>query len=185
MKETKIFGEHIIIEGFRDVKLKNVDALLDQVKKETKGCHVQFFDARLIAGFDHLYFAVLSAMEAFETGINIAKNPAMETLLYVSGQHQISKAIELLGIKPSSSKIALVVIADTRSKAVKALDKISDLLQGEKCDEIIEMTEGKVEAIKTSFGIKDLEIEATLRKSDVEALTSLLVEHAALLATQS
>jgi KEOPS complex subunit Cgi121 len=185
MKETKLLGRHIIIEGFRKVKVENIDALLGQVKKDTNDCHVQFFDARLVAGFDHLYFALLNALKAHETGKNISKNIAVETLLYASGQHQISKAIELLGIKPSSSQIALLVIAETRSKAVKALDKISDLLQGEKCDEIIELTDEKVEIMKKTFEIKDPEIEATLRKSEMEALTSLLIERAALLATQS
>jgi len=184
MKETEILGQYIIIEGFRNAKVSGINALFDLVKKETKDCRIQFFDAKMIAGFDHLYFAVLNALKAFQTGINISKNLAVETLLYASGQHQISKAIELLGIKPESSQIIVLVVADTRRRAVEALNIVSELLRGEKCDEIIELTEKKVEAIKTAFEISPLEIEATLADSEEEALTRILIERAALLATR-
>jgi KEOPS complex subunit Cgi121 len=185
MKEAEILGRHITIEGFRGVKIENIEVFLDQAKKETEGCQVQFFDAKFIAGFDHLYFAVLNASKAYETSKNISKNLAVEILLYASGQHQISRAIGLLGMKLDSSQMAVLVAADTRQKAIKALNRISDLLQGEKDDEVIELTDEKVAIIKAAFGITDLEIEATLRKSEKEALTNLLVERMALLSTRS
>ncbi|MCW4020423.1 MAG: KEOPS complex subunit Cgi121 [Candidatus Bathyarchaeota archaeon] len=185
MKEVEILGRHMLLEGFRNVEVEDVNAFFDRVRKETKDCHVQFFDANLIAGFDHLYFAVLNALKAYETGTNISNEFAMETLLYASGQHQISKAIQLLGIKPDSSQIAVLIVADTRQKTVEALEGISGLLKGERCDAIVEVSDEKVEMIKTAFNIKDREIEATLRKSKKEALTSLLIERTALLATQS
>jgi len=185
MKEAEILGWYVLIEGFRDIKIENIETFLDQVRNETQGCHVQFFDAKFIAGFDHLYFAVLNAAKAFETGRNISKNLAVEMLLYASGQHQISRAIELLGMKSSSTQIAVLVAADTRQKALEALNRISCLLKGERDGKVIELTEEKVQTIKVAFSITDLEIEATLRKSEKEALISLLIERAALLATQT
>jgi len=184
MMETEILGWHMTIVGFRNVRIKNIDAFFDLVKKGTEGCHVQFFDARIIAGFDHLYFAALNALKAFETGLNISKNLALDVLLFASGQNQIKEAVELLGIKPDSFQIAVLILADTRFKVSKALNYVSDLLQAEIGDEVIELTDGKVETIKRAFGITDLEIEATLRRTEKEALISLLTERAALLVTQ-
>ena len=184
MKEATILGRHVIVEGFRRIKIDNLDTLFDQIRSETKGCHVQIFDARLIAGFDHLYFSVLNALKAHDTGTTISRNLAVETLLYASGQHQISRAIEFMGVKPSSSEVAVLAIADTREKAVRALDIIADLLQGERSEDVIELTDEKIELVKAAFEITDLEIEATLRESEKEAVTNLLIERAALLATQ-
>ena len=185
MLEAKIPGWYVLIEGFLDIEIENIETFLDQVRSQTQGCHVQFFDAKLIAGFDHLYFAILNAARAFETGRNISKNLAVEMLLYASGQHQISKAIELLGMKPSSTQIAVLVAADTRQKALEVLNRVSCLLKGERDGKAIELTDEKIPTIKAAFNITDLEIEATLRKSKKEALISLLIERAALLATQT
>lgn len=185
MREAKLRGRHVIIEGFRDVKVENLNTFFNRIKREAEGCQVQFFDAELIAGFDHLYFAALNALKAHDTGTNISKSLAVETLLYTSGQHQISKAIELLGIKPSSSQVVVLVIADTAEKAVGALDMISNLLGGEVSDEVTDLTDAKVETIKRAFELGYLEIEATRRESEKEAVTSLLIERAALLATES
>lgn len=184
MKEATILRRHVIVEGFRRIKIENLDTLFDQIRSETKGCHVQIFDARLIAGFDHLYFSVLNALKAHDTGTSISRNLAVETLLYASGQHQISRAIELMGVEPSSSEVAILAIADTREKAVRALDIIADLLQGERSEDVIELTDEKIELIKAAFEITDLEIKATLKESEKEAVTNLLIERAALLATQ-
>ena len=185
MRAAEILGRQVIIEGFKNVKVEKTDVFLDLVRERTKDCHIQFFDAEMIAGFDHLYFAVLNALKAFDAGINISGKVDVETLLYASGQHQISRAIELLGIKPDSSEIAVLIIADSERRATEALNVVLELLQGDRSDEVIEMTDEKTGTIKAAFGITNLEIEATMRKSEKEALTSLLIERAALLATKS
>jgi tRNA threonylcarbamoyladenosine modification (KEOPS) complex Cgi121 subunit len=185
MRKAEVDGKQIIVEGFRNVKIIDVEAFLKLAKERVDGCHIQFFDAGLIAGFDHLYFAALNAVKAFDAGRNISKDLAVEILLYASGQHQIEKAIQLLGIKSSSSQVAVLVLADSSRNASKALENVAGLLQGVRCDEIVEMTDDKVVQIKKTFNLKDAEIEATLRNSEREAVTSLLVERAALLAAQT
>ncbi len=185
MREAIVVGHHMVVEGFRDIEVEDINAFVDQARKVTEGCYVQFFNAWLVADFDHLRFAVLNALRAFGSGTNISKDPALEILLYASGQHQISKAIELLGVKLGATEMAVVVVADTREKAVEALDKVSSLVGGKKCDGIIELTDEKATDIRKAFGITPLEVEATLRKSEKEALTCLLIERCALLATRS
>lgn len=185
MIEVEILGKYLIVEGFKNVKINsNVDEFLNRVRAKAGSCNVQVLDASLVAGFEHLYFAVLNALKSFESGLNISKNLAVEVLLFASGQDQIRIAIEKLGVKPSSSNLALVIIADNRDEAICALNNISDVLGGEKDQSIIELTDEKISNIIREFGISEAELEASMRGSLKDALKSVIIERAALLVVQ-
>jgi len=111
---------------------------------------------------------------------------AVEALLFASAQRQIKKAVELLGIKPESSQVAVLVIAETQQKATATLNIISKIISGERDDSVLELADEKLEGIKRLFNISDLELKAKLKKEGLEkeALIDLVIEHAALLATQ-
>lgn len=121
-----------------------------------------------------------------EKKMNISANLSVETLLYASAQRQIKKAVEMLGVKPFSTEIAVLVIGKTESLVETAIKKITHLLSGEPDDAVLELTDEKFRRIKDLFGISDLELEAQLiRNGDKkEALISLIIEHVALLAIQ-
>jgi KEOPS complex subunit Cgi121 len=184
MKSTEINKKYLVLEGFKNIKIEDPQILFNSIKDQVKDCCVQLFDPNLVAGFDHLYFAALNALKAFKIGKNISKDLSVEILLYASGQHQINKAIQLLGVKPSSREVVVLILAATREKDLKALDKIFNMIQGERCDEIIDMTEKKIPKIKSAFNIQDAEVKAILRESEKQAVSSLLIERVALLATQ-
>lgn len=181
--EAEILNRYIIMTGFESPKIKDVEALLRGMQKKVGGRgYIQLLDARLVAGPEHLYFATLNALKAFERGFNISRNLAVEVLLFASAQHQIDKAIELIGIKPGLSDVAVVVIADSRSEAVKILEEASRMLSGKRRDSVLNMNEKKAEAIKEAFKITDLEVEAASRDvPTTETLTSLVIERMALL----
>lgn len=184
-EKTEIYGKYVTITGFKGVKIVDVQTLLAHVRKEAKGGYVQLFDANLVASWEHLYFAALNALRALETGLNISKDPAIEVLLYASGQHQIRKAVETLGVKPSSSNVAVLIISETKTEADEALKTVSDLLRGKVCDEVLKITLEKAGAIKELFNISDLEVEAASRGRNLEkTLVDLVVEHVALLAAR-
>ena len=184
-KKLEEFNKHFAIAGFRNVKIKDVNRFLEDVRREAKEAHVQFFDAKRIAGQQHLYFAALNAIRAFEKKLNISSNLAVEALLYASAQRQIRKAVDMLGIKPHSSQVAVLVIAETKHAVDTGLKVVSGLIAGERNDDVIELTDEKIESIKKLFGVSDLEIEAKLRGKGLEkeALVDLVIEHVALLAT--
>jgi len=184
MIEKEILGRYVIFAGFKNVKISDVEALLNRIREETPGCQVQLFNAEMIAGLEHLYFAVLNALKAIDSENKISNSEAMEILLYASGQHQIGKAIQMLGVKPYSPRIVIVALSESREKLIHAMQKISGIIGGEQCDEIIDLTDEKFEVIKSTFDVSDEELEATLRRSRKEALTSILVERSALLVTQ-
>jgi len=182
--DAEILGKYLVVEGFKDVKIHNIDEFLNLVRSKAGNCHIQVLDASLVAGFEHLYFAVLNALKSFEDGLNISKSLAVEILLFASGQDQIRRAIEILGVKPSSNKIALVIVADSRDEAVSVLNSVSDVLDGKRDQSVIELTDEKLHTIMRKFNISEAELEASMRGSLKDALKSILIERAALLVVQ-
>jgi len=186
LKKLEEFDVYVAIAGFKNVKVNNVEEFFESAKERLLGVEAQFFNAKLVAGWEHLYFAALNALTAFKNRVNISNSLAVETLLYASAQRQIRKAVELLGIKPETSQVAVLLLAKRRETIEKALKVISNLIRGERADEILELTKEKFKAIKELFGISDLELESKLAEEGLEkqALKDLVIEHVALLATQ-
>ena len=186
IRKLEDYNQFIIIAGFRDIKMRDVNAFLKLIKGETGDACVQFFDAALVASWEHLYFAALNASNAFKNKLNISNSLAVETLLYASAQRQINRAVRLLGIKPNSRQIAVLILAESTPKVASTLEIVSGLVAGERDDSVLELTHEKVEGIRELFGITDVELEAKLEKEGLEskALTDLVIEHGALLATQ-
>jgi len=184
IKRIEGYNQYIGVTGFRNIKIEDTKSFLDSVRKKTEGVSVQFFNATLIAGPEHLYFAALNALKAFESTLTISNSLAVETLLYASAQRQIKKAVELLGIKAESSEVAVLVIAETEAKVRETLEAISEIIQGIRDEDVIELSNEKFEPIRELFGISRLELEAKLEKKGLEkeALVNLVMEHMALLA---
>jgi len=180
------FDQYLIVAGFKNVKIADVDKFFAYVKERTGNAVVQFFDATLIAGEDHLRFAALNALNAFKNRLNISNSLAMEALLYASARHQIKDALKLLGIKPDCSRVAVLVLAETKNQASSILESVSGLLQGEQDDSVVEFSNEKVDGLKRLLQISETELEAkTERKgAEKEALLDLVIEHMALLATE-
>ncbi len=186
IKKLEDFNRYLVTAGFRNVKIPDINSFFSIVRRKAGDANFQLFDAKLIAGWEHLYFATLNALNAFKNKTNISKGVAIETLLYASAQRQIEKAVELLGIKPESSQVVVLILADTKDKIASTLKVVSELMMGERDDSVVELTDGKVKGIRQLFGISDLELEAKLEKEDFEkeALIDLVIEHMALVATQ-
>jgi KEOPS complex subunit Cgi121 len=184
MKETQILNYYLIAEGFSNIHIEKIKNFFEKINEKVKDSFIQFFDANLVAGFSHLLFSVLNALKAYEVGNNISNNLSLEILLYASGQHQIKKALDLLGIKKDSSEIVVLVLADSKLKALKTLNFVSNLLGGNVCDSVMEIGDEKADYIQNIFGITNLEIEASLRKTKSETISNLLIERAAILAVK-
>jgi tRNA threonylcarbamoyladenosine modification (KEOPS) complex Cgi121 subunit len=180
-------NKKIIIIGFSDVKLENTDTFLEQFRTENKCAHIQFFDAKHVAGPQHLYFAALNALTAFEKKTNISNNLEVEALLYASAQRQIQKAVKTMGIKHGTTEVAALIMTENINKKADYLHLVSENVPGERDDSILELTNNKMEKIKKLFQISDIEVAAKLKKEGLEkeALTDLIIERMALLVTRS
>lgn len=178
----KEFSKFVIIAGLKGVKIDDVEALFSQIRRETR-IQVQIFDANCVASQQHLYFAALNALKAFQDKLNISSSLAVEVLLYASGQRQIQKSVNMLGVKPKTQNAAVLIITDSKDDAIETLSSVSKTLDGKFDDGVMEVTADKYAYLKRLFGIADREIEAkTERKNtEKEALIYLIIEHGALL----
>lgn len=185
IRRVEGFNKHIALIGFKNVRLRDVDHFLRLARKRQNKVVIQFFDASLVAGWKHLYFATLNALKAFKNGTNVSKNLAIECLLYASAQRQIRIAIELLGIKPGLSQIAVLVLADSESSAKDSLIEVTDLVEGIRDDRVLDFSDEKTSAVRRLFGISDVEL-ASRGKNNYEkrAISDLVIEHMAILVTQ-
>lgn len=180
------YGKYMGAVGYRNVKIRNVEQFLEKVRAELGDVQVQFFNAELVAGWEHILFAVLNALTAFKNKRNISNSLVVEALLFASAQRQIKRALQLIGISQNTPKIVAVIIADEQREINEAVEKISEFLHGEEDDSVLEIDDEKFRRIRKVFGISDEELKAKLRREGLEkeTLAGLVVEHIALLATQ-
>ena len=186
LKHIEEFGKYVEITGFKKLQIKDVEEFVKMIRKEKpSNVEIQFFDARFVATWQHLYFAALNALTAFQNKENISKSLAMETLLYASAQRQIRKAMNLLGIKPDSSEMAVLIIGE-RSETVRlALSMVSRHVKAKPDEAALELSRKKVKIIKKIFGISNTELKTVQKRDDLErALIDVVIERMALLATQ-
>jgi KEOPS complex subunit Cgi121 len=186
LKHIEEFEKLVITAGFRNVKIKDIEEFFKRTQKEKpSNVEIQFFDAKFVATWQHLYFAALNALTAFKNQENISKSLAMESLLYASAQRQIQKAIKLLGIKPNSSEIAVLIIGEKPESTRSALSLFSKQVKVKRDDTVLKLSKEKVAVIQKIFGISDIELETVMEKNGLEkALIDLVIERMALLATQ-
>jgi tRNA threonylcarbamoyladenosine modification (KEOPS) complex Cgi121 subunit len=180
------YNKYVEITGFRNVKFESAEAFLKANRKEeSQNVGVQFFDAELIASWEHLYFAVLNALQAFKNKTNLSKTAAMETMLYASAQRQIEKAIQQCGIKPETTTMAVTLIGENPTQLKDMLESITRSVGAEPDEHVLELSSVKENRIKGAFQISDGEIKTVLKNENgKEALINLVVERVALLATQ-
>jgi KEOPS complex subunit Cgi121 len=146
---------------------------------------LQFFDADLVATWQHLYFALLNALTAFKNGENLSKSVAMEAMLYAAGRRQIQKATRLLGIKPTSRTIVILIVGGEAVVVQEALAEVSRRVGGQRDDSVLELSREKIEIIKRAFDISDVELETVMDEDGLEkALVDIVVERVALLAAK-
>jgi tRNA threonylcarbamoyladenosine modification (KEOPS) complex Cgi121 subunit len=182
----KEYGKYAEITGFQNVKFVKAEKFLKANRKETReNVDLQFFDASLIATKEHLYFAVLNALQAFHNKTNISKSLAMEVMLYASAQRQIQKAIYRCGIKPETTSMAVIIIGQDPTQLKIMLGAISTCVGVEPDEKVLEMSNFKEQKIIDTFQITDQELKSVMKNGNhEEALVNLVIEQVALLATQ-
>lgn len=190
--------EKITVTGFENAKIEDVETLLEELQKieKTHSTTIQLFNSNLIATKQHLYISAYHALKAFKEKRNIADKINMEIMLYASGQRQIGKAINLLGVKPENKQIAAIIITkekkennNNNSKDHKnVIKKLLQLLKAKESPKVLEITEKKRNIILKKFNITEKMLEATAKEKTEKALnkaiTELILEKIALLALE-
>ncbi len=114
-----------VVEGKATVE--DVDAFVAELGAigDEHDAAVQAFDARLVADRAHLAAAVSRADRAFERGENVARDRAVEILLYAAGRRQINRALAM-GVETGETPVAVVVHGGDETGAAEAVEDLLD-----------------------------------------------------------
>ncbi|MFB6112594.1 MAG: KEOPS complex subunit Cgi121 [Halodesulfurarchaeum sp.] len=137
---------------------------LDAVRSTT-GSTIQAFDARYVAGEEHLRTAVEHARRSRKRGENVADDPAVEILLYAAGRRQIDEAMEM-GVGTGDRPVVIVVDGGDEAAAEAILGTLLE-------DAVVSPDRTRI----TSF----FEITEKERRATDAPLEALVVERVALL----
>jgi tRNA threonylcarbamoyladenosine modification (KEOPS) complex Cgi121 subunit len=178
------YGKHVEITAFNYISFEKAEAFLKANRKQTQQLDLQFFDADLIATQEHLYFAVLYALQAFRFKTNFSKTVAMETMLYASAKRQIQKAIKAIGINTQTKRMAVVIVGEDPKGIERLCDTLSGYISSEPDDSFLNLTKEKRAKIQEVFEICPKELETETDGESEKTLVDLVIEHIALLATE-
>jgi len=181
------YDTYVAITCIRVTNVGNVNQFITNVRMVVGDIPFQVFNADKVAGWKHLYFATINALNAFENKRNKTKTLQMEILLYASGEKQINKAIDLLGIKEKNEKIALLILFDKAEKLEEMIDALANAIGGEVNDDLLEiLTEEKFQEIYSSYKVLDTELSSVkaISSDAKESLTNLIIERGALLSIE-
>jgi tRNA threonylcarbamoyladenosine modification (KEOPS) complex Cgi121 subunit len=186
LRYMKEYRKYVDITGYQDVSFDKAESFLKANRKQNpQDVSIQFFDAELIATQEHLYFAILNTLEAFKNKTNVSKSPAMETMLYSSAQRQIQRAIDRCGIKPQTTKMAVILIGEDPGEIELAVKEIAKTVGAKPDISVLEMTKDKEEKIIKAFEITEEELRTVMKVNRREkAIVNLVIERVALLSTQ-
>ena len=116
---------------------------------------IQVVNADFVYGKDHLFSAVEHTIRSFKNRMNSLNSLSLEMLLYASGERQIQKAIEKIGIKKGNQKIAFIFITEDDRKILDAeVEHVLSSLNLKRDDKVLE---GGVDTLKR-FGITEDEL---------------------------
>ncbi|MHA1608370.1 MAG: KEOPS complex subunit Cgi121 [Candidatus Freyarchaeota archaeon] len=169
----------------------DVDGALGAARQveESLGVAVQLFDASLVATWEHVFFSALNAVKAFNSGRGIARTIGMEFLVRMSGQRQISVALEMFGLKPGIRELGVLVVGEDESHVKSAIQRLVGCLKGVMDEGVLELNLKKAERIKKVFNVKDEELAAvgTSKKENFlfEALAKCCIERSAVMFLES
>ena len=111
-----------------ELRIDDLDAFLETIDgvADRHRTSIQAFDARYVAGPEHLERAVAAAERAIETDDAIARDPAVEVLCYAAGRRQIDRALEM-GVEEGTQPTVIVAFGGDESGAIDSLEERIDI----------------------------------------------------------
>lgn len=110
--DISITTDTIDIVGFKAIikDIPNVLSTINNISKSACNCNIQLIDADAVASYKHVYHGTVHAINAFARGNNLAKDLGIEIAIRISAQRQISKAMDLIGLKEGAMNLAIIMV---------------------------------------------------------------------------
>lgn len=139
--------------------IQDIDLFFKQILSLSKEYKIviQVIDADIVYGKNHLISASQHAVRAFEQKKNSTNSLAIEILLYASGERQIQRAIQKVGIKKGNVNIALVFVDDFQENGKMSDNIVSKILEVLSLIREDKVLEGDIETLR-KFGITQQEL---------------------------
>lgn len=153
----------IEIAGFKH-DVGKISDLMKRINEINNDCTIQLLNSDGIAGREHILHATVHAIKSFERGENIAKDLGIEICVRASAQRQISKALDILGIKEGKMNICAVFVGCKKKSMAKLdllLDKRDDTLLKHDINVLKDIYNISDEEIETAGSVEKLMIERT------------------------
>ncbi|QLH76003.1 KEOPS complex component [Halosimplex rubrum] len=153
-----------LVEGVATVD--DLDAFVARLGEigDEHGASVQAFDARTVVDRAHLDRAVELADRALARGENVARDRAVEVLLYAAGTRQIDRALEL-GVNDGECPAVVLVDArehsdDPSAAEQRAAAAVRDLTGPGRIEPAETLGEYDGERVREYFAVSDAELDA-------------------------
>jgi len=182
--ELTEFGRFVWISAFEN-GLEDLDTILRTFQDSYPGIGLQLVDLDRVAGSRFLLLATVNALRSFGSKQPISKTLGMEMLLYISGSRQISEAVKLVGVTPTTKRIAAVAVGTSKEEVNGSKELVSRLMNEDSRDEIVDQwSDERLKNVCAVYEIGLKELQATLRKGEdsANAVERLAIERSALLA---
>jgi len=186
MIESKLDGFILNVLGFTNVNIPNPDIALRELRHKFVGSEIQMMRADRVAGLEHLSFAAENAVRAVRQGRGRSKSVAMETLLFTSGQRQISRALERLGVTPQTREVVITIFSSQSLNEDEVNAFVASVFEGKRLDAVVEISSGKkIRELCRLYGISSQELSAARLPSEgaKSLVKRLILERSALLST--
>ncbi|MBI5680440.1 MAG: hypothetical protein HZC47_06075 [Methanobacterium sp.] len=160
---------NIQIAGFMQ-DVGNFSDLMKKINEISNDCTIQLLNSDGIAGREHILHATVHAIKSFKRDENIANDLGLEICVRASAQRQISKALDILGLKKGEMNICAVFVGcnnDSMSKLDVLLDKRDN-----------NVLKPDINVLKNIYKISDDEIETagSIENVMIERTSLLILE---------
>ena len=146
--------------------INDVEELIKNIslsKKATGALIFQGFSLKPIASIQQILYAVDSSINAFKEGFEITKSIDLELLLRLTGEKQVSKALDLIGLKQGKQEACFIVVGE-KPNAKKSRQALTSFLKSITFKEVPGLLEKNLKAnfgyLKDFYCINDKELVA-------------------------
>lgn len=188
MITEKVGPYYFFMQGFRDVQVDDPKKLLKALRNAFGKMELQLLRADRIADREHLLFAARNAVDSFKGKDRRTKHFSMEFLLFVSGEHQIVEAIELLGVTPSTKELVLAGFSEADPDLDFLAETVLQMLRGVPDDSVMGFqNQKKLADLRRAYKISDKEMKSSrvLGETSKMVLQRLVIERSAMLVLEN
>ncbi|MBN2229497.1 MAG: hypothetical protein JW779_07855 [Candidatus Thorarchaeota archaeon] len=177
--ETIIWNDeefHVGISEIMVSKQLDRDVLLNLASMlSEKVFALQFFNSAMIVDEVHLLSAAQNAMNAMKGNYMISRTFDVEIAIYASAQHQIGRALEMMGVTDDTKSVC-VVIVDLKSAAIReCMSELIDTL-GQEAKPQFKATAEKISDLMRVFNISEVEMNQFTNDLSIDSRKKALLK---------